>query len=653
MLPESHPLFMAEQMLAFLFQEAPADHWIEFRAIWNPESEKPQPPAGMGALPEGCLFKDFERSFDLAISDWIMKKSALGYDIFYGVCPRFQMTRGARGGVKSAHDVDVSHAVCAWIDMDNVAWREIAKQEGIKATIVVSSGRGAHFYFRYPKLVEIALAIEDTKKLITLYGGDKATGNASRLLRVPGTRNWKKEAEGRSCEIAEMDLDRVFRGEEDIPAERPKGSGNVMGLQMDLRNLILHGPKAATGGYELIEKNGKKSRSEYDMVVAKELVKEGWTDDDIFAVFKNPDYAISEKTLEEAQKGNAENYILKQTLPKAHEKAEKENLRYSQVGEILIIETEEDIDKAPPPTFAVDALLPSYGTLILSGPAKAGKSLLTTDLMLLLAGAQGRFIERFQVNKPGTVLYCQDEIPKSFLKQRMSTVGKSRGIDWRKLPHKLRFYNASFNLGEPRHVNALIAALKSVEADYLIIDPLSDYHTMNENKQSDMIAIFSSIERTSREAGLRGTVVIHHHGKPMEGEQKDGIFMPRGSSVIGAKGDGHVIVRAATSKVTQKDYVEVHFRLRAAKAPAPIKLLLDEDSLRFYDYSEDQDNVQITLQVVDEEKGQKEKVLNRLQAMGYKKTDAERNYAKAIQHKDGKDGKDGNGAPHVEAGESN
>lgn len=246
-LPESHPLFMAGQMLTFLFQKAPPDHWIEFRAIWNKDSGKPAPQRGLEALPEACMVKEFHRSFALSISDWVLRLNRRGYDIFFGVCPRFDMPRGGSGAIRSAKDVNVSHAVCAWMDHDNPAWRKIVEAEKIQATFIVSTGHGAHLYLCYPEAIPSSRAVEHVKALIHRYGSDVSAFNPSKLLRLPGTRNWKEPDKNLICEIYRTDLDYVFKDFPEGPAQPPTGS--VMSLPMDLRNVVLHGYSAATGRF--------------------------------------------------------------------------------------------------------------------------------------------------------------------------------------------------------------------------------------------------------------------------------------------------------------------------------------------------------------------------------------------------------------------
>src|SRR3990172_1067950 len=458
MLPDSHPLFDAETFLALLFEKAPEDQYIEFRAIWNQESMKAgckEVPAYLRPQVEGCTVKTLEASFDNVISNWILKLSKQGYDIFYGVCPRATMPRTRKGAIRAASAEDVSHGVAIWVDLDNPMWKDIIAKEHIRATYVIASGNGAHIYLRYKKAMPIATAVADSEKLAKKIGGDKCY-DAPRILRVPGTRNWKRSDIELKCEIHSLDYDYEVDGLDDKP-EKPPVNGDVWSLPTNLRTLVIHGYSAAQAEFDVKNMDKEAGRSEKDFRAAKELFKLGWNDDQVRALFLNPEYGISEKTIEEGKiKGNQENYLAR-TLKAAKDHAEKESMKFPEVGEVLILESTDDLNKAPMPSFAVDAVLPNYGLLIISGPAKSGKSLFTIDLIGLLAGADGMFMERFRINKPGPILYCQDEIPKAFLKQRFKNIIGSRGNDWLKLP--IKFYNAAFDMGNARHMLAVQIAL--------------------------------------------------------------------------------------------------------------------------------------------------------------------------------------------------
>jgi hypothetical protein len=420
-------------------------------------------------------------------------------------------------------------------------------------------------------------------------------------------------------------FDGVKKPSDASPSESDAKKKGIAGLQWDLRNVIMNGYSAAVPPFYEPTGDSDLDRSKIDFRVAIELFKQGFDESEIKATFMNPEYGISEKALEEEKRGNLENYLVKQTLKKARQKAETELMRFPEIGEMLVIESPEKLDKAPPIRFAVQGILPIGGMAVVSGASKAGKSLLTTDLMLLMAGGEGKFLERFPINVPGKVIYCQSEVTRPSLRYRLDKIAGSRENDWKKLP--LGFFNGSFDLGNSRHVQARINSHKKEKADYLIIDPLARFHRGNENRQNDMATVLSAVDRAAREAELLGSILVHHHGKPAsDGNAREGVHMMRGASIIGDWGNAHILLKKRFSGGTGKKFVTVEFELRDAEEPAPIHLAMDKESLRFVDFSIEEEKVGIVLGIVDatREESSKVQVKEIMNRMNCTKQEAER-----------------------------
>ena len=117
-------------------------------------------------------------------------------NIYFGVCPR------AREG--DAHDELIKTIRCVWCDVDQVSAKEAEgrwKDAGIpRPSIVVSSGSGIHGYW----LLEHDLQTPEERLQFAAmlpyfyrsFGGDHVQ-NLSRVLRPPGTMNYKDARNGR------------------------------------------------------------------------------------------------------------------------------------------------------------------------------------------------------------------------------------------------------------------------------------------------------------------------------------------------------------------------------------------------------------------------------------------------------------------------
>jgi hypothetical protein len=132
----------------------------------------PQTDAGWSELAQMCI-----------------TRSDQGWDVYCGVLPRWE---------RSGRDASVDTAGMLWADIDVIGTTTVDELR-TKAEVIVSSGKGYHLYRR------LAVSTIGTKKTEQAtfvrvlrswaagvhQGVDMASTNVSRILRVPGTKNWK------------------------------------------------------------------------------------------------------------------------------------------------------------------------------------------------------------------------------------------------------------------------------------------------------------------------------------------------------------------------------------------------------------------------------------------------------------------------------
>lgn len=109
-----------------------------------------------------------------------------GWDIYFGVSTRFQS-----GGKKK----DCYRIRCVWVDLDT---KDLPDFGEIQPDLVVSSGGGYHLYWIFEDPVYIRggrwREIEAINRaLCKKFKGDIASIDVSRILRLPGTNNYKHE----------------------------------------------------------------------------------------------------------------------------------------------------------------------------------------------------------------------------------------------------------------------------------------------------------------------------------------------------------------------------------------------------------------------------------------------------------------------------
>jgi hypothetical protein len=597
MLPETHPLFDAEMFLLEWFCTSPPDQYIEYFAIESEAMKK------TGLPKTDCVVAKIgtlEQSFDLSDSNQIQRWNALGYGVYFGAAPRNTVNFDSRNRAKRATGKEVAIATGAWVDIDKPHWKAYLEMEKPPATFTICSGNGCHLYFKYREAKPIAEAVEDSKALAARYEADHCF-DAPRVLRIPGTVNWK-DATGRTIAyLFDAKPDCLFDG---VPKHvapvgaveaSPVGSSFIdyaaifSKIGWELKNIIMSGPEEMAKYPQLamsasLKPDGSFDESAVDFLMIKTLVKKGLSEGEVGAVMHNPSFRISEKMLAKEAAEHGDDRYFKLTLRNASAAAVAELNRSGELGGVMRFVPPSELCKAPKLDFAVERILPIGGYCVLSGQAKAGKSLAATDLMLLMAGVEGKFLSTLKVNHHGPVGYAQAEITPSSLNTRLKAIGASHQVLWEEYP--VHVFTGRANLMELRQAELIVKGLQEFKAKYFVLDPLARFHYGNENQHGDMMRVLSNIEFISRECGLLGTVVIHHHGKPGgDGGEKHGVQMMRGSTVIGDWGNAHVILQKQWTQSSGRKFIRVSMELRDAEEPEPLSLALDAN-LRHLPFTE-------------------------------------------------------------------
>jgi hypothetical protein len=162
-----------------------SDGFIEIRPL---SKVKPHANRTTYRIPE-CLKGEAGQ----ALSQHIISLAMRGYDVYVGVCPRVAPEGPGRKLGKDA----IEQVGAMWVDLDAKvpgSCKEILDN----CDIVVSTGNGWHGYKIAPKPARVSSArdranIEAKVRSFanTLLVGTDNVSNVDRILRVPGTLNWK------------------------------------------------------------------------------------------------------------------------------------------------------------------------------------------------------------------------------------------------------------------------------------------------------------------------------------------------------------------------------------------------------------------------------------------------------------------------------
>ena len=257
-------------------------------------------------------------------------------DVYFGVNPRI----GKAGSKENIHWLTAFHAEIDYgkdghkkpseYDTYDEALMAINNFE-IKPTYIAHSGGGFHCYWvlKEPiKVFEIGLdSLENVNRNLTAsLGGDTGTHNINRILRVPGTYNFKLSNNTREVTVIvdsgpKYDLE-VFRPLMNFEKKK-KLPDNCEVQKKDINkeqhqnwdNKISSLPVSDKIKYLIIggKDENYPSRSEADQAVITALVNKGFSELDIKAIFQN--YRIGEKYREHSSPDE----YLKHNIEKAKE----------------------------------------------------------------------------------------------------------------------------------------------------------------------------------------------------------------------------------------------------------------------------------------------------------------------------------------------
>lgn len=266
------------------------------RAIWG--DDRPHLFGELRFIREGKVYQDWHPLTDQGLmeaeaSAWDLNQA--GWDSYYGVLPRIR-----EGG--KAEDVYQATTIL-WSDIDSKKYGEdgsqVAKEAALAALrrpalspqIIVDSGGGYHAYWVLDREVGLEWASIIMKGIAKEVDGDHVQ-DAPRVLRVPGTFNWKR-IPARPARILRFDLTHRYRPSDFndyVPTPQAPRQHTARTHEGELvpewmADLIVNGAP-------------KGERSEAAFKVCIWLLRYGWQPDEIRQIFVSHPDGIGAKYVE-------------------------------------------------------------------------------------------------------------------------------------------------------------------------------------------------------------------------------------------------------------------------------------------------------------------------------------------------------------------
>jgi hypothetical protein len=212
------------------------------------------------------------------------------------------------------------------------------------------------------------------------------------------------------------------------------------------------------------------------------------------------------------------------------------------------------------PVWLIENVL-AKGLTFVGGPPKSGKSTLTAAIAALVAGFDCRAMPEFmsRVSLTGPVLWLSAEANggelRFILEEGMGTKLEDNGSllvaddPW------------EFRLDDPDGWKRLHEWLIEIDPRLCIIDPLAEFHELDEKSAGDMVRLLRPVRKWAVDHDSAVLVVHHTSKKPADRKEEayDALDM-RGSSALFGKADGVIMMTPVGEESASKSLVKTIFK---------------------------------------------------------------------------------------------
>lgn len=219
---------------------------------------------------------------------------------------------------------------------------------------------------------------------------------------------------------------------------------------------------------------------------------------------------------------------------------------FADVGELRLTPYRKFLETPiPEELWTVEGIWSHDAHGLIAGEPKTFKSFVATDLAVSVASGT-KFLGHFEVPETGPVILIQEENTPAMMKDRLWKIASSRdlagGVSRNgssdvqiQLPQELPIFlmnNQRFNLTDEEHVGLLESWIKEVEPKLVVLDPI--YLMMpgvDENSAVAMTPILRDLLTLKQRYDV-GILIVHHYNKPRSDEDRHPGLRISGTSVF-------------------------------------------------------------------------------------------------------------------------
>lgn len=216
--------------------------------------------------------------------------------------------------------------------------------------------------------------------------------------------------------------------------------------------------------------------------------------------------------------------------------------RVLTLSEILAMQFTEQ------PSWIGSSVLPKSGKLLLGGDPKIGKTFMLIEIGRAITTGQHVFGNPMLATEPGKVLLIDQEIGERGMQERVTKIFNDK--DSRSAGPRFGFVckDCSIQLDTPEGLQHLYKAIREHQPNVLLLDPIQELHTSDENSASDLTKMFNNVNQLINDfKHLELSVIMTHHfqKRPQDTKHYDPLAVTnfRGSGKWGGYPDSIMTVQ--------------------------------------------------------------------------------------------------------------
>jgi len=203
----------------------------------------------------------------------------------------------------------------------------------------------------------------------------------------------------------------------------------------------------------------------------------------------------------------------------------------------------------PEEIFIGGGLMSRGDTMMIAADSKAGKSTFIQGMnRQIMTG--GKFLG-FSIPKPLRILYMQAELRENRLKTRLKPAfdlmfSSEEGQKYKDLISKSYCWNTKGLITFDGDMDLIKEKIDLLKPDIIEIDPMLNFHNLDENKATDMAKLFRSLDRLKSEYDL-SIIMAQHFRKSSKEHGASLLEMLRGSSSIRGWADTTIAIEGRSN----------------------------------------------------------------------------------------------------------